>query len=53
MNIVRLDLRNNPGDILIFLTGEKEVEEGADILEEHLLAERVDREVLVCPFYAG
>ena len=53
MNIVRLDLRNNPGDILIFLTGEKEVEECADILEEHLLSERLDREVLVCPFYAG
>ena len=53
INIVRLDLRNNPGDILIFLTGEKEVEECADILEEHLRSQRLDREVLICPFYAG
>ena len=53
MNVVRLDLRNNPGDILIFLTGEKEVEECSEILEEHLRSQRLDREVLVCPLYAG
>jgi len=53
MNIARLDLRNNPGDVLIFLTGEKEVEECADILIEQLRSERMEHECLICPLYAG
>lgn len=43
-----------PGDILVFLTGQEEIEACADILTQRTrgLGSRI-RELLVCPIYAS